>query len=144
MRIAGHHQGTGNHVTLFHHHLMRNAGASWVKVDAVLASKLLDVGILLQVLRRDILNVVIDRENRLGRIRDRGRPDLLELGNDGAGVIVRHHMARPNRNEISSAHHRSRSQSVSVACGNFFDEREPHYYSSKIRSARPTRMSISL
>ena len=90
-----------------------------------------DLGVFLQILRRDILNVVIDREHRLRRIRDRGRADLLELWNHGAGVVMRHDMARTNRNEISGAHDGSRRKSISVSCGNFLDEREAHKFSQE-------------
>ena len=85
-----------------------------------------DLGVLLQILRRDILNVVIDGEDRLRRIRDRRRADLLKLRNHRAGIVMRHHMTRPNRNEISRADHGSRGESVSVSRGNFLDEREAH------------------
>ncbi len=99
-----HDQRAGNDVALLHHHLMRNAGAGRVEIDAVLARERLDLGVLPQILRRDILNVVIDGEHRLRRIRDRRRANLLELRHDRAGVVVRHHMARTNRDEIPRAH----------------------------------------
>src|SRR6266508_1020452 len=86
-------------------------------VDAVFAGERFDLGVLLQILRRDILNVVIDGEHGLRRIGDRGRADLLELW---------HHLARANRNKISGRHDRARSQSISVACRNLFNEREAH------------------
>src|SRR6266508_1834162 len=95
-------------------------------VDAVFAGERFDLGVLLQILRRDILNVVIDGEHGLRRIGDRGRADLLELWNHRAGVVMCHHMARANRNKISSRHDRARSQSISVACRNLFNEREAH------------------
>jgi hypothetical protein len=72
------------------------------------------------------LNVVIDGEDRLRRIRDRRCADLLELRNHRAGVVVRHHMARTNRNKISGAHHGSRCESIRVSCGDFLDECEAH------------------
>ena len=36
-----------------------------VEIDAVLAGERFDLGVLPQILRRDVLNVVIDREDRL-------------------------------------------------------------------------------
>ena len=92
----------------------------------MLASERFDPGVLLQILRRNILNVVIDGEHRLRRIRNRSRADLFELGNHSAGVVVRHDMTRANRNEIAGADHRSRSQSVSVTRSNLLNERETH------------------
>ena len=105
---------------------MRNARARRVIIDPLLAGKRFDFGVLLQILRCRVLNVVIDRENRLPRIRDRRRADLLELRHDRGGVVVRHDMARPNRNEISRAHHGSRREPIGMSRRNFFDERKAH------------------
>src|SRR5205823_11332603 len=105
---------------------MRNAGARRIKIDAVLAGKRFNLGVLLQILRRDILNVVIDGEYRLRWVRDRGRADLLELWDHRAGVVMRHHMTRANRNKIACPHHRIRSEPISMPCGNFLDECEAH------------------
>ena len=126
VRIARHYQSPGHNIALLDHHLMGNAGAGRVKVDAVLVGELLDPGVLRQIFRRDILNVVIDGEHRLCGIRDRRRADLLELWDHRAGVVMRHHMTRMNRNKIAGAHHGSRSESISVASGNLFNEREAH------------------
>ena len=46
---------------------MRNPGARRIKVDAVFAGERFDLGVLLQILRRDILNVVIDGYRREGK-----------------------------------------------------------------------------
>ena len=89
---------------------MRNAGAGRIKIDPVFSGERVDLRILPQIFRRHVLNIVIDREYRLRRISDFRRADLLELGNHRAGVVVRHHMTRPNRNEIPRANHRSGSQ----------------------------------
>src|ERR1700682_1416343 len=107
---------------------MRNAGAWRVVIDPVFAGERFDPGVLLQILRRDILNVVIDGKDWLRRICNRGGADLLELWNHGAGVVMRHHMTRTNRNEISRADHGSRGESISVSRGNLLDEREAHDY----------------
>src|SRR6266404_4900069 len=112
---------------------MRNAGARRVKIDAVLPAERFYLGVFLEILRRDILNVVIDCENRLRRIGDGGGADLFELWNYCAGIVVRHHVTRANRNEISCAYDRARSKSVSVSCGNFLDERETHINSPDTR-----------
>src|SRR6266404_2399281 len=105
---------------------MRNAGARRVKINAVLAGERLNLGVLLQILRRDVLNVVIDRENRLRRIGDFRRADLFEFWNDRAGVVMRHHMARTNRNEIARAYYSARSKSIRMTRGNLLDQRETH------------------
>jgi hypothetical protein len=114
---------------------MRNAGARRVIIEAMFAAERFDPGVLLQILWRDILNVVIDREHRLRRIRDRGRADLLKLWNHGAGVVVRHHMARTNRNEISRAHLGARGKSVSVSRRDLLDERQAHIDNSRPSSS---------
>ena len=73
-----------------------------------------------------VLDVVIDREDRLRRIRDRGCADLLELRNHRAGVVMRHHVARTNRDEIAAANHRSRRQSIRVPRRNLLNKRQTH------------------
>ena len=123
MRIARYHQRTGNNIALLHHHLMRDAGARRVKVDPVLTSEHFNLRVLLQIFRCDILNVVIDGEHRLCGICDRRSADLFELWNYRAGIVVRHHMTRTNRDEIASPHHGSHGESISVSRGNLFDQR---------------------
>ena len=105
---------------------MRDAGARRVKIDALIARERFNLRVLLQILRSDILNVVINREHRLRRIRDRCCADLSELRHHRAGVVVRHHMTRTNRDEIPRAHHGAGSKSISMACGNFFNKRQTH------------------
>ena len=105
---------------------MRNAGARGVKIDAVLASERFDLRILFQILRRCILNVVIDGEDRLRRIGDCRRTNLLELRDHRAGVVMCHHVTRTNGNKIAGAYNRVRSESISVACDNLLDERQAH------------------
>src|ERR1700681_1837990 len=115
---------------------MRDACARRIKIDAVFGGELLDLSVFLQILRRDILNVVINREDRLRRIGNRGRADLLELRDNRAGVVMRHDMARTNRNEITGSHHRSRGETISVPRGNLLNERETHNPSEKVTSWR--------
>ena len=80
-----------------------------------------DLRVLLQILRRDVLNVVIDREYRLRWIRDLRRADLLELRNHRAGVVMRHDMARPNRDKIARAHDRAGRKSIRVSRRNLLN-----------------------
>ena len=105
---------------------MRDAGARRVKVDPVLTSEHFNLCVLLQIFRRDILNVVIDGEHRLCGICDRRSADLLELWNYRAGVVMGHDMARADRNKIAGAHDCSGSESICVSRGNLFDQRETH------------------
>ncbi len=105
---------------------MRNASARRIKVDAMFVGECFDPGVLFQILRRDILNVVIDGEHWLRLICDARRTDLLELRNHRAGIVMRHHMTRTNRNKIARAHHRTGGEPVSMSSGNFFDKREAH------------------
>src|SRR5207247_4195069 len=81
VRIACYHHRTGNNVALFHHYLMRNARAWRIKINAVFTSECLDLRVFGQIFRRSVLDVVIDGEDRLRRICDRRRADLLELWN---------------------------------------------------------------
>ncbi len=89
-------------------------------------SERFDIGVLLQIFRRDVLNIVIDGEHRLRRIGDRGRADLLELWNHRAGVVMRHDVTRPNRDKVATPHHRIRSEPVRMASGNLLNEGETH------------------
>ena len=126
MRIAGDHHRAWNDVALFDHHLMGNAGSRWVEIDAVLARERLDLCVLRQIFGRSILDVVIDGEDWLCRIGNRCRTDLLKFRNHGAGVVMRHHMARANRNEIAAVHRCPRSESIRVTRRNLFNECKSH------------------
>ena len=92
-----------------------------IKIDAVLVGERFDLRVLGQVFRRSVLDVVIDRKDWLRRIRDGGRADLLELWNHSARVVMRHHVARTNRDEIAAANHRPGRQSISVSCRNLLN-----------------------
>src|SRR6266567_130637 len=116
------HHRTGNNVALFHHYLMRNARAWRIKINAVFTSECLDLRVFGQIFRRSVLDVVIDCEDRLRWICDRCRPDLLELWNHGAGVVVRHHVTWANRDEIATANHRARSKSIRVTTSNLLNQ----------------------
>src|SRR5207302_10352739 len=75
---------------------------------------------------RRVLNIVIDRKDRLRRIGNLGRADLFELRNNRAGIVMRHDMARTNGNKISRAHNRPSRESVSMSRGNLFNESQTH------------------
>src|SRR5882724_579710 len=126
MRIARHHHRARNNVALFNHHLVRDAGPGRVKIDAVLAGERFDLGVLLQILRCDILNVVIDSEHWLPWIADRCRADLLELWDHRAGIVMRHHMARADRDEVATPHLCSGRKSIRMTRRNLLDKGEAH------------------
>ena len=106
---------------------MRDAGSCRIEINPVFCGEHLDLCILLQIFRRNVLNVVINREYRLRRIRDFRRANLFELGNHRAGVVMRHDMTRPNRNKIPRANHRGGRQSISVLCRDLFYKRKTHF-----------------
>src|SRR6187399_1585360 len=91
---------------------MRNTRSRWVKIDVVLASESFDLCVLRQIFGRSILDVVIDGKHWLCRIGNRCRADLFEFRNYRAGVVMRHYMARANRDEISAAYLCSRSKPI--------------------------------
>ena len=93
---------------------MGNAGSRWVEIDAVLARERLDLRILRQIFGRSILDVVIDGEDWLCRIGNRRRADLFEFRNHRAGVVVRHYVARANRDEIAAVHLSCPSRAMAV------------------------------
>src|SRR6266550_1707586 len=126
MRIARHHQRAWNDVPLFDHYLMGNAGSRWVEIDAVLARERLDLRILRQIFGRSILDVVIDGEHWLCWIGNRCGADLLEFRNHRAGVIMRHYVARANRNEIAATHLCSGSKSIGMTRRNLLDKCKSH------------------
>jgi hypothetical protein len=64
---------------------------------------------------------MIDREDRLRWIRDLRRPDLLKLWNHRAGIVMRHDMARPNRDKIAGPHDRSGRESICVSRRNLLN-----------------------
>jgi hypothetical protein len=89
------------------------------------------------------LDVVINGEDWLCRISNRCRADLFEFRNHRAGVVMRHHMARANRNEIAAAHYSSGGEPVSVSRGNLLNERKTHgRLLSEIDSATVAPLSI--
>ena len=126
MRIAADDHASRRDITLFHHHLVGNPRAGRIKIHPLLAREMIDLCILANILRRKILNIMIDRENRLPRIEYLRRADLLELRNDCPGVVVRHHMLGPNRDEIAAAHDLPGTETDGVARGDFFDESLAH------------------
>jgi hypothetical protein len=65
-------------ITFFDKDLMADSTASGVKIDSLRARKSFDVGIFGQILGRFILNVVVERENRLPGRLDLRRSDRLE------------------------------------------------------------------
>src|SRR5439155_17451888 len=94
--------------------------------DTVLARERLDLRIFSQIFGRSILDIVIDGEDWLCRIGNRCRADLFEFRNYRAGVVVRHYMARANRNEITAAHLCSRRKSIRMTRCNLFNKCKAH------------------
>ena len=117
----------GNDVTLFHHHLVRNAGARRIKIDAVLVRERFDLRVLRQILRRSVLDVVIDREDRLRRIRDRGCADLLELSESPRPCChASSHGADESRRNLRLRTTVPARQSIRVPRRNFLNKRQTH------------------
>ena len=102
---------------------MRNAGSCRIEINPVFSGERFDLCILFKIFRRYVLNVVINREDRLRRISNFRRANLLELGNYRAGVVVCHDMTRPNGNKIPSANYRAGRESVSVSRRDLFYKR---------------------
>src|SRR5215510_3023649 len=105
---------------------MGNSGSRGVEIDVVLVRERLDLRILRQIFGRSILDVVIDREDWLCWIGNRRRADLLELWNHRACVVMRHHVARANRNEIAAAQYRARRKSIRMSRRNLLNKRKAH------------------
>src|SRR5215475_6044157 len=69
---------------------------------------------------------MIDGKDRLCRIGDSRSSDLLELRDHRTRIIMGHYVTWANGDKIATANDAARSESISVACSNLFDQREPH------------------
>src|SRR6266496_3554510 len=105
---------------------MRNARTWRIKIDAVLAGERFDLRVLRQILRRSILDVMIDGKDWLRWICDASRPDLLELWDYRAGVVVCHHVTRTNGDEIATVNHRAGRESIRMTRRNLLNQRQTH------------------
>eukprot|EP00123_Amoebidium_parasiticum_P015301 comp22883_c0_seq1/m.36156 comp22883_c0_seq1/g.36156 ORF comp22883_c0_seq1/g.36156 comp22883_c0_seq1/m.36156 type:complete len:371 (+) comp22883_c0_seq1:1433-2545(+) len=99
--VRGHHHGMWVCIALFAHHLVANASACRIEVDAVGLCKGLDGAVLGEILFALVLYIVVQREHNLPRIGKRGRLELLELAHDGRGVVVGHDVGRPHRHKVT-------------------------------------------
>ena len=88
---------------LLDHHLVADARARRIEVDALFAGEGLDRAVLGQVFLAPVLDVVVQGEDGLARLVDPLRADGLELLHHGRGVVVRHHVARTHAEEITRA-----------------------------------------
>jgi len=79
------------------HELVADAGARGMEDDPLFAGEALYLGVLGEVLRGGVLDVVVEGEDRLPRVCDPGRADGAELGQHGAGVVVGHHVRGAHR-----------------------------------------------
>jgi len=129
MRVGRHNERARQDVAVRHHDLMADAGAGRVEVDALLSGEGLDLAVLGQVGLRLVLNVVVERENRLARIVDAIGTDGAKLLHDRGGVVVSHHVARSQRYDIAGAHRAIRTLRH-VALGNLLNDRLTHVANS--------------
>ncbi len=83
---------------------MADATSRRIEVDAVLARECLNHGIFLQILFAFVLDVMVDGEYDLPGIGDFSGPDSSKFGNDRSGIVVGHHVGRPNGNVITGTH----------------------------------------
>jgi hypothetical protein len=126
VRIAGHRHATRRHVPLLDHHLVADAGAGRVEVDAVLLGELLYAPVFGEVFLGLVLNVVVDGEYRLPGVGNFVGTDRFELRDDRAGVVVRHHVLGPYGHVVTRMDGLSLRESDRVPGGNFFDNGLTH------------------
>jgi hypothetical protein len=74
-----------------------------IEIDSMLASERLYAAVLLKILFRNVLDVVVDREDGLTRIENVICTYRGELVDDGRCVVVRHHVSRPERHHVSGS-----------------------------------------
>ena len=132
MRVGADDHGAGCHVPSLDHHLVTDARAGRIEVDAVFACELLDAGVLPEILGGEVLDVVINGIDRLRRIMDLLGADGLELLHDGRRVVVRHDVLWMDAYEIT----RVDRASPAVHGGDLFNERLWHGSYFVLRGAR--------
>ena len=123
---------------------MRNAGSRRVKIDAVFARERLDLRILRQIFGGSVLDVVIDGEDWLCRIGNRCRADLSKFRNHRAGIVMRHYVARANRNKVAAAHRRAGSKPIRMASGDLLNEGQTHILINEKEREAPVNFLLSL
>ncbi len=119
---------------------MADSRTGWIVVDAVFPRERLDARVFREVRFRLVLNVVVDGEHRLPGVVNRAGADGQELGNDGAGVVVRHHVLGPDGDVVPRMHRFSLGQPDRVTVGDLLDHRLSHPASVVIKNQgrRPT------
>jgi hypothetical protein len=80
---------------------MADARSRGVEVHPLLRRECLDVPILPEVCLRGVLDVVVQREDGLLAVADGGRADGEELLHHRRGVVMGHHVARPEGHHIA-------------------------------------------
>ncbi|RLE28493.1 MAG: hypothetical protein DRJ61_16315, partial [Acidobacteria bacterium] len=71
--------------------------------DAELRCKGLDRTVFFEIGRRGVLDVMVQRKDRLGWIGHFLRADLPEFGNHGAGIVVGHNVEGPDGDHVAGA-----------------------------------------
>ena len=110
---------------------MPDAFAGGVEHDALLTSEVLDGLVLGEIGLAGVLNVVIEREDRLRGIRHRVGPDGSELGQNGAGVVVGHDVKGPDGDDVAGSHLVAVGKIDRVGLRYFFGDRLRHVFNSK-------------
>jgi hypothetical protein len=102
------------HETLLDHQLVTDAGPGREERHPLVVGELLDAPVLGQVFFTGVLDIVVEREDRLRRIGDPFRSDGPELGHDRAGVVVGHDVERPHGDHVARSDFVSRWKPLRV------------------------------
>ena len=110
------------------HDLMADTRPGRVEIDAMLARKRFDPGVLAEVLRRRVLDVVIDRKNGLGWVENVCRTDRLEFAHHRRRIVVRHNVLGADVEKIAGVGPLPRLERSwgCVASDDFLDKRLWH------------------
>src|SRR5580700_11264533 len=100
MRVGCDHEGSRRDISALHHDLMTDAGTRRIEVDAMLFRKCLDGPIFLVIGFVLVLDVVIECEDKLLWVVNLLGADAFELTHYRRGIVVGHHMMRPDRDEV--------------------------------------------
>ncbi len=120
--IRSHDQGAGPGVTLLDHHLVADSPPGRVKVDSVEACEGLDGGVLGLVFLGEVLDVVVESEDRLPWVVDAGRAEGGELRHHSRRIVVGHDVPWPHRHIVAGGHRPTGIFSGEVALNDFLDE----------------------
>jgi len=106
--------------TLFNHQLVSNASARWIKPDAMLASKLLNLPVLFEISETGILQVMVEGHDDLLRAENLRSARRHEFEGDAPRIVVAHTSLWRQTDIVAAANELSFGKADCVALDNLF------------------------